>query len=363
MEEGFLCHLLSYAYAGVATRTFSKTWERLVRIHLVGKPSTNTGLQAQALTGEAVNNHLLSYAFHQEERSYAPIFNGSPEATMKVHLAGQGSYTTEVKRIEKVQNFLTTYAYPRELTLNGPLWEIPDLRPRVIVDSGAFTAWSTGKPVKIKDYAEWALNFDQTWRPKMATLRYINLDHIPGSKGVSATPEELKVATEKSMLNADYLRHCGLNPVIEVFHQDEPFELIKKLNDRRAGGCIALSPRNDVSLKQRELWLKQVLHYCLKTFGKQEIPPCHGLAVTTERLLKVFPFFSADSSTWISCLRFGHGVSAGIKRIPRYNVSDAARAATIHTLRAEVRKYKKIEQDMTNLWALRGIVWDEFAIN
>lgn len=196
----------------------------------------------------------------------------------------------------------------------------------------------------------------------MASLRYINLDHIPGKKGVSATAEQLKDAVVKSQRNADFLRSAGLSPVIEVFHQDEPFELLKTLEDRRNGGCIALSPRNDVSVQRREQWLKQVLAYCVKTFGKTNIPPAHGLAVTSDRLLRAFPFYSADSSSWVSCLRFGGGRAAGLNKIPRYNESDAAMTATIHTLRAEIRKYKQMEADITKLWKIRGVDWDESKI-
>lgn len=290
---------------------------------------------------------------------------------MKIHLASttarfRGGFTViNLLPEEGKPDGLFSYAYQKQEEQWADFWNQPmniDLRPRVIIDSGAFTAWSTGKVVNPKDYAEWALDFDKRWRHKMASLRYINLDHIPGKKGVTATPEQLKEAVIRSQKNADFLRASGLNPVIEVFHQDEPFELLKTLEDRREGGCIAISPRNDVSVQKREAWLKKVLHYCVKTFGKSGIPPAHGLAVTNERLLRAFPFFSADSASWVSCLQFGEGKAAGLKKIPRYKESDAAMAATIHALRSEIRRYKKMEADMTKLWKIRGIEWDESSI-
>jgi hypothetical protein len=85
----------------------------------------------------------------------------------------------------------------------------------------------------------------------------------------------------------------------------------------------------------------------------------HLLGITTDWVLKRYPCYSSDSSSWVSCLRFGGGAAAGIKQLPRYKESDAAMAATIHTLRAEIRKYKKMEQEATNLWKTRGITWDE----
>lgn len=38
---------------------------------------------------------------------------------------------------------------------------------------------------------------------------------------------------------------------------------------------------------------------------------------------------------------------------------DAAMTSTIHTLRAEIRKYKKMEQEATNLWTKRGIIFND----
>lgn len=37
----------------------------------------------------------------------------------------------------------------------------------------------------------------------------------------------------------------------------------------------------------------------------------------------------------------------------------AAMSATIHVLRSEIRKYKKMEQEATNLWKKSGIYWDD----
>ena len=311
------------------------------------------------LVQENTPESLFSYAYQNQEH----LWKGCWDKFMKIHLAGlpSQSKTIQSQVLPEIDCHLTTYADIKEVETKQMTWD-RDLRPRVIIDSGAFTAWSTGKVVHLQEYAEWALGFDKRWRHKMASLRYINLDYIPGKKGVSATPEQLKEAVVRSQKNADFLRASGLDPVIEVFHQDEPFEILKRLEDRRNGGCIALSPRNDVSTQKKEAWLKQVLAYCVKTFGKDRIPPAHGLAVTSDRLLSAFPFYSADSSSWVSCLRFGGGAAAGLKKIPRYKDGDAAMAATIHTLRSEIRKYKKMERDITKLWSIRGINWDESTI-
>jgi hypothetical protein len=85
----------------------------------------------------------------------------------------------------------------------------------------------------------------------------------------------------------------------------------------------------------------------------------HLLGITTDWVLKRYPCYSSDSSSWVACLRFGGGAAAGLDKIPRYKESDAALSATIHTLRSEVVKYKKMETEATNLWKSRGIIWDD----
>jgi hypothetical protein len=89
------------------------------------------------------------------------------------------------------------------------------------------------------------------------------------------------------------------------------------------------------------------------------MPRIHLLGITTDWVLKRYPCYSSDSSSWVACLRFGGGTAAGLDKIPRYKESDAALSATIHTLRSEVVKYKKMETEATNLWKSRGIIWDD----
>lgn len=240
-----------------------------------------------------------------------------------------------------------------------PFYVSTFVRPdcEIILDSGAFTAWSAGKTVDIDEYIKWAKEFTSRNKNKLKRVRYINLDVIPGTRGVSATPEQLKKAAVDSMRNADYIRANGID-AIEVFHQDEPFELLKKIVDRANGRLIAISPRNDVSTQKREAWLKKVLSYCVKTFGKDNIPAAHGLAVTGESLCYAFPFYSVDSSSWTACIRFGNSKASGLPTLPKYKELDT-RHSYIHALNQEILKYKKIAENATKLWEKRGIFWND----
>jgi hypothetical protein len=175
-------------------------------------------------------------------------------------------------------------------------------RPKdLTLDSGAFTAWNSGKSVDIVEYAEWCLQ----WQAKNPSLRAVNLDVIPGEAGRTSTPQERKLGMEQSLKNADYLRGRGIS-IEEVFHQDEPYEFLDHLVSRLPkGDVLCISPRNDVSKKKRLLWLQNTLSHLVKTVGRDNLPKMHGLAVTSKDLMLAFPFYSADSSTYSTPARFG----------------------------------------------------------
>ena len=71
-----------------------------------------------------------------------------------------------------------SYAYKNEEPAYKPVLQQQGIRPRVIIDSGAFTAFTLGKAVDTKEYAEWAKDFDSRWRHRMDSLHFMNLDVI-----------------------------------------------------------------------------------------------------------------------------------------------------------------------------------------
>lgn len=279
---------------------------------------------------------------------------------MKIHLTNSSPSESVYEVLKLHPQTLLSFAYANLEHKYVSTWID---RPReIILDSGAFTAWSAGKQVKVRDYADWVIGFNQRHGGKLERVRVINLDRIPGVKGRTATADEIAAAAIESQQNADYLYSRGLSP-IEVFHQDEPFDLLPELVTRShrqqdPRPIIALSPRNDVSTKERGKWLDRTLKYCLQTFGKDNLPAAHGLAVTTPKLCNAYPFYSVDSSTWTQCLRFGVSRISGLPRLPRTGTA-GYHEVYVHALKCELVKYQQLAMDSTKLWKNRGIVWDE----
>ena len=275
---------------------------------------------------------------------------------MKVHLTHGGSEKAAWNALirQKHKFTLLSFAYKGQERHYVSTWL--DTSHEIILDSGAFTAWSLGRDASVEGYLQWAKCFTTSHSKKLSKIRYINLDVIPGSKGVSATPEQLESAAKGSMQNADFLRRNGLD-AIEVFHQNEPIELYYKIVERAEGRLIAISPRNDVSTKARCEWLKWLCAATVKRYGLN-IPPAHGLAVTAESLVYAFPFYSVDSSTWTSCLRFGKSQKSGLPKLPAWKLKEFHHA-TAYALIEEVKAYQNLERNATNLWTKRGIIFND----
>ncbi len=252
-------------------------------------------------------------------------------------------------------NLLISYAHAKHWA--QILYE-PDF---LLIDSGAFTVWKAGQPANLHGFAQFAKSRLQA-RQGLKTL-CINLDVIPGEFGRDSTAEERQLGMAESLRNADILRGYGL-PIVEVFHQDEPWHFLDQLLERLPPkGVLALSPRNDVHAAARAGWLGQVLHHLVVRRGipLERFPRCHGLAATCRECLEAFPFYSADSSTWVNAFRYGSVVQRSGKQAKMTTIfpSSTVGVAQMLTTRRTLRNLMELGQWATDLWAARGITFPE----
>lgn len=167
-----------------------------------------------------------------------------------------------------------------------------------IMDSGAFSVWNKGGTIKVADYAKKLIEM----------LKYFdvaaNLDVIPGKKGMAArdiTPEMTESAADQGWKNYKTLLFIlnsngySSDRLMPIYHQGESIDWLKKMVD---SGCdyIGVSPSNDYSTSQRQHWLDDVYDYLLSL---PKLPKTHGYAVTSPVLMKMYPWFSTDSSSWV----------------------------------------------------------------
>lgn len=247
---------------------------------------------------------------------------------------------------ENATNGLFSYAYQSAAGSEWrDLWSKfyqSGVTPHIHIDSGAFTAFTKGKPIKPKDYGKWALNFYEEWHHK-AELQFFNLDVIGDQQA--------------SWRNQIILEGMGLNPLPIITYGADLSHLDRALENYpyiALGGLVPYARQK----KKLRAWLDYCFSRITKRYKHDGVyPKVHLLGVTQAWALNRYPCYSSDSSSWLMPLRQGEARSAGIKRLPKYTSGEYSRKTNLHALRSEIRRFQRMEQEATNLWKSRGIVW------
>jgi hypothetical protein len=174
---------------------------------------------------------------------------------------------------------LTSYAYFRDQPLDEWLGALAVPQLRYFADSGAHSARTLGIHLDVDAYAAWL----HRWEPWLTI--YANLDVIWAPE---ATWENQRALED---------RH-GLHPV-PVFHTGEPWSALRRYVDE-GYTYIALGKLLGNSASVLRPWLAE----CFRIAGDRAV--FHGFGLTQWPLLREFRFYSVDSSSWTSALRFGY---------------------------------------------------------
>jgi len=172
-------------------------------------------------------------------------------------------------------------------------------RINLILDSGAFSAWTKKTEINLDDYCNWCLeNIDY--------INYVvNLDVIPGSFGEKNLPQsEIDRSARKGWENYEYMLSKGVpkEKLIHIFHQGEYYKCLEKMV--AAMDYIGLSPANDRTTNQKIDWLDSCMKYVTDDKG-HPIVKFHGFAVTSLKLMMRYPWYSVDSTSWVMTSRMG----------------------------------------------------------
>jgi hypothetical protein len=213
-----------------------------------------------------------------------------------------------------------SFAYPKSLTQYCDLAKSMGVRSRVMMDSGAFSAWTQGRVVDLEKLsATFAALLDGYGDRCEFVL--INLDVIPGRKGVDATPEQIADAVQRSRENFAILKKRFAGLVLPVFHQDEPLTYFQALVNEAPYVC--LSPRNDLAEKQRVKWAKDFSDRALNC-------RFHGLAATGFNMTRKVQWHSVDSAAWIRAASYGTIFWPSSKRLQKLAVTSRSKKFDLH---------------------------------
>jgi len=205
-------------------------------------------------------------------------------------------------------------------------------RPKIFIDSGAFSALTLGVKIKIDEYCQYLQRYKKHFDI------YANLDDM--------------TCPEKTLENQHYMEKQGLSP-IPVFHSGESFKYLEYYAKRY--DYIALG--NIVPFAADEKKLIPWIVRCFKIInGRAKI---HGFGLTNWVILNSFPWDSVDSAAWTTAFRYFRlklfdQQRGRFQRVEARNVNDC-------------RKHKKLirsygfspfdfcDRSQTNYTALAGI--------
>lgn len=311
-----------------------------MQLFFVSFPSQE--VQKSALTVSPISNHLMSFAFNREEAHYDSIW--SPKLNLHLAATAGEKWAYELAASIPPKKSLLSYAYQNEKE-HAIIWN-PAIngKCRVIIDSGAFTAYTTGKTIRKEEYLEWATEFQKRWGDKLQSLHFMNLDVIGDA--------------EKSEENLHWFESKGFNPIPIITtgaSEKEIRRTIQNYDYFAVGGIVASDNREFVIAR-----LNQIYRLWLDEYRKTgRMVKTHLLGVTSFWALSKYPAYSADSSSWTAPLRFGQARAAGISKIPKYTLGENERQVALHALRHEIKKFKDLERQVTVIWEKRGIVWED----
>lgn len=182
-----------------------------------------------------------------------------------------------------VKSFLLSFA------VDAGRWEeYYNLDIPLIIDSGAFTAWNSGKQINIEDYKNFCIKLPED------TI-FVSLDIIPTT--ASFDPNETEKCCEQGYENFIYLKRY-LKNVLPVYHYKDNIKWLKKYIEHT--DYVGISPANDTQEEVKRLFLDYVFKQLPRNIKT------HSFGYTAGEGLKHYPFYSVDSTSWKGAHRFGN---------------------------------------------------------
>lgn len=179
-------------------------------------------------------------------------------------------------RVDYPLDALASYHYYR--TGEHVQWLVATGRLRIIGDSGAFSAFTQGAPIRLADYAAWA----RQWDPYLCWTAALDVigDPVATLNNWRALRDQHGLATVPTL-------HAGTDP--------------RWLDTYAAEGCDFVGLGGMVGRARECLpWVVQVMRYARDRHPHMRF---HSWGVTERRFLDNLPLYSADSS----------GVGAGMR--------------------------------------------------
>lgn len=176
------------------------------------------------------------------------------------------------------------------------------VRGKLFIDSGAFSVAHSNKTVDIDEYISF-INAN----PNIDV--WAELDVIPYPVLNSATAKESSEASWNNYLYMMERLTINVDKLLPIFHFGESPEHLKKILNTEVCGklpdYIGVGGRHGVTTDEQAVYFENIFKI-IKSSRKPDVK-VHAFGMTVLDLLERFPFYSADSTTWLMV-----GVNGGI---------------------------------------------------
>lgn len=244
---------------------------------------------------------------------------------MKIYFAGcDGKVYADLLKSADGKHALYSYYHLKKTKFNTRF----DF-PNVFIDSGAFSAKTLGAAIDIVEYSEYV-------KANKFTL-YSVLDEIGNF--------------EQTKINQLKMESLGLKPLPCVHYGATKEQLhywFSRYDYIAIGGVVPHAKFHTRLYK----WLDVVFQVAREHWPIK----LHLFGSTSKRTLLRYPFYSADSSTWLAASRYGR--SLAVSQDARMQFFNKKTHGYQKRTLEEVEHYKKLETHLTKVWTNRGIIWE-----
>jgi len=221
---------------------------------------------------------------------------------------------------------------------------------KIFLDSGAFSAKHSGAVVDVKDYCLFIKKYEDI---------FLIDDGIPVIAGLDVID-----SAEETYHNVKYMESQGVRclPTYHIHEDEKVLEWYVANYDYIAIGGVA-----SVSSKQATIWMDRLWErYLTDGAGRRKVK-VHGFATTSVPIMRRYPWWSVDSSTWVQIASYG-GIwipDVGVIKVSSASPRKHDAGQHITTLTDIERQYieSKVTGQGFDLERLANIPYGRFAYN
>ena len=172
-------------------------------------------------------------------------------------------------------------------------WQQAGYAKKLFIDSGAFSVAHAGKTVDIDVYIDYINS-----NPEIPI--FVELDVIPFPVLNATTAKE---CCEASWQNYLYMKERVTSPcfLLPLYHFGEPKDALRRILNTEVNGklpeYIGIGGRHGVSTDLQDKYFHEIFSV-IQSSDNPKVK-VHAFGMTVIKLLEKFPFYSADSTTWL----------------------------------------------------------------